>query len=225
MQLGQDAETQPRLTIVGVVPDLYMGSLEERDPNGPGVYLPLTQNAHVSMQLMVRTTGDPLTLTSQIRDVLESVDPRLALMNVDRVDRLISRETLIFVVFGKLFLFFGLTALFLASTGLYGVIAFTVGQRTREWGVRMALGARSGDVVLLVAKQGARQLAIGLGIGLVASGLVSMPLTNLFYQVEPWDPLVFSLIALIMSGTAALATFVPARRATRVDPLEAMRSE
>jgi ABC-type antimicrobial peptide transport system permease subunit len=115
---------QPR-TVVGVVPDLFMGSLDRPNANGPGVYLPLAQAGNVSMQIMVRTAQDPLGLTSQVRDALESLDPTLALMRVDRVDRFIARGTVVFEIFGQLFLFFGLTALFLASIGLYGVMALT----------------------------------------------------------------------------------------------------
>jgi predicted permease len=225
IQLGQDSWAQPLRTIIGVVPDLYMGSLEEENANGPGVYFPLAQNTHVSMQVMVRSGGDPLSLVSQIRDALEALDPSLALMDVDRVDRLIARETVIFEVFGRLFLFFGLTALFLASVGLYGVMAFSVSQRTREWGVRMALGAKGGDVVRLVLGQGVRQLAVGLGLGLVIAGALSVPMSDIFFQVEPWDRTIFAIIALLLAATGIVASLVPARRATRVDPMEALRYE
>jgi predicted permease len=225
IELGQGSWLQPPRAIVGVVPDLYMGSLDEENANGPGVYFPLAQNTHVSMQVMVRSARDPLSLVSQIRDVLESLNPSLALMDVDRVDRLIAQETVIFEVFGKLFLFFGLTALFLASVGLYGVMAFSVSQRTREWGVRMALGARGGDVVRLVLGQGVRQLAVGLGLGLVIAGVLSVPMSDIFFQVEPWDGTIFALIASLLTATGIVASLVPAFRATRVDPMEALRYE
>ncbi|MCZ6917130.1 MAG: ABC transporter permease [Gemmatimonadetes bacterium] len=225
IRIGRNAPDQPPTTIVGVVPDLFAGGIEEEDGNGPGIYLPLAQNAHVSMQVMVRAVGDPVALTSQIRDAIESLDPTLALMDVDRVDRLIARGTLVFDVFGKLFLFFGLAALFLASIGLYGVMAFTVSQKTREWGVRMALGAAGGDVVLLVLKQGLKQIIVGLSAGLVLAGALSVPMADIFYQVEPWDGSIFAIIAVILSVTGLLAIFLPALRATRVDPMEALRYE
>ena len=220
VQLGRE-----RLTVVGVVPDLFMGSMDEPNANGPGVYLPFAQSANVSMQLMVRTAQDPLSVTFQIREALESLDPTLALMDVDRVDHLIADETAVFEVFGRLFLFFGLVALFLASIGLYGVMTFTVRQRTREWGLRMALGATANDVVRLVTKQAAAQLVVGLSVGLVIAGALSVPLASFFYQVEPWDWTIFVTIAVLLSITGVLATLVPARRATLVDPLDALREE
>ncbi len=220
VQLGRE-----RLTVVGVVPDLFMGSMDEPNANGPGVYLPFAQSANVSMQLMVRTAQDPLSVTFQIREALESLDPTLALMDVDRVDHLIADETAVFEVFGRLFLFFGLVALFLASIGLYGVMTFTVRQRTREWGLRMALGATANDVVRLVTKQAAAQLVVGLSVGLVIAGALSVPLASFFYQVEPWDWTILVTIAVLLSITGVFATLVPARRATLVDPLEALREE
>jgi predicted permease len=218
IDLGQGSWLQPPRTIIGVVPDLYVGSLEEENANGPGVYFPLAQNTHVSMQVMVKSGGDPFSLVSQMRDVLEALDPSLALMDVDRVDRLIARETIIFEVFGRLFLVFGLTALFLASVGLYGVMAFSVSQRTREWGVRMALGAKGGDVVRLVLGQGVRQIAVGLGLGLVIAGALSVPMSDIFLQVEPWDRKIFATIALLLAATGVVASLIPARRATRHPP-------
>ena len=227
IRIGRNATDQPPRTIVGVVPDLFAGGIAEEDGNGPGIYLPLAQNAHVSMQVMVRAVdgADPVALTSQIRAAIESLDRTLALMDVDRVDRIIARGTLVFEVFGKLFLFFGLAALFLASIGLYGVMAFTVSQRTREWGVRMALGAQGSDVVLLVLKQGLKQLIVGLAAGLVIAAALSVPMADIFYQVEPWDGSIFAIIAVILTATGLLAIFLPARRATQVDPLEALRYE
>ena len=180
---------------------------------------------NVSMQLMVRTAQDPLSVTLQVRDALESLDPTLALMDVDRVDRLIANETAVFEVFGRLFLVFGLVALFMASIGLYGVMTFTVRQRTREWGVRLALGATAHDVVRLATKQAAVQLVVGLSVGLVTAGALSGPLASFFYQVEPWDLTIFATIAVLLSITGVVATLAPVRRATRVDPLEALRHE
>jgi ABC-type antimicrobial peptide transport system permease subunit len=122
-------------------------------------------------------------------------------------------------------MFFGITALFLACVGLYGVMSFMVGQRTREWGVRMALGANRNRVTRLVLMQGVKQLAVGLALGLALAGAISVPLSTIFYQVEPWDRWVFALVAVILTSTGMLATVIPARRATRVDPLRALRYE
>jgi ABC-type antimicrobial peptide transport system permease subunit len=133
-------------------------------------------------------------------------------------------EDLWFVdVFGGLFAIFGLGALFLASVGLYGVMAFSVKQRTHEVGIRMALGARGGRVLGMVLRQGAVQVAIGLVVGLGLGALLSRGLRQGFMLVEPWDPSVFAGISVVLLATAFLALIFPARRATRVDPVEALR--
>lgn len=213
------------LTIVGVVPNLFMGNMEDPDANGPGIYLPYAQSGHVSMQVMARTERDPMSLTAQIRDAVDSMDPSLALMDVDRVDHLIDRETAIFDIFGRLFLFFGLVALFLAAIGLYGVMSFMVRQRTREWGVRLALGAKGKHVVRLATRQAVLLLGIGLTIGLVIAGMLSRPLASFFYRVQPWDALVFTVVTALLFLTGIVATLGPVLRAVRVDPLDALRDE
>jgi ABC-type antimicrobial peptide transport system permease subunit len=212
-------------TVIGVAPDLLMGSMDQPGVNGPGLYVPLAQTQGVSMQLMARTTGDPMSIVSSMRAAVESLDPNLALMDVGRVDRLIAREAGAFQVIGAIFLVSGLIALFLAAIGLYGVMAFTMRQRTLEWGIRMALGATRGNVVGSAMREGSRQLAIGLGIGIVTAGMLSTPLSRFFYQVQPWDPAVFSLIVLILGVTSLVAILVPAHRASRSDPMAVLRQE
>jgi ABC-type antimicrobial peptide transport system permease subunit len=212
-------------TVIGVAPDLLMGSMDQPGVNGPGLYVPLAQTQGVSMQLMARTTGDPMSIVSSMRAAVESLDPNLALMDVGRVDRLIAREAGSFQVIGAIFLVSGLIALFLAAIGLYGVMAFTMRQRTLEWGIRMALGATRGNVVGSAMREGSRQLAIGLGIGIVTAGMLSTPLSRFFYQVQPWDPAVFSLIVLILGVTSLVAILVPAHRASRSDPMAVLRQE
>jgi putative ABC transport system permease protein len=124
-----------------------------------------------------------------------------------------------------LFMVFGATALFLAGVGLYGVMATSVAQRTREMGVRMALGAQASDVLALIFRQGMVQIAIGIALGLGLAVAVSNLLTFLLYEVDPRDPVVFGAIVLFLVGSASLACYVPARRATRVDPNVALRAE
>ena len=224
VRLGSDPEAPVR-TIVGVVPDLYMGALDDERPNAAGFYLPLAQNPHVSMQVMVRASGDPERFTERIRKTLESLDPAIALMDVDRVDRLVRRELAFYDVLATLFLFFGATALVLAAVGLYGIMAFTVSLRTREWGTRMALGAQRRDVLALVLRRGAWQLGIGLSVAMVLAGLLSVPVASVFGPVEPWDPTVLATVVAVLAATGLAATLLPAWRATRVDPLEALRQD
>jgi len=128
-------------------------------------------------------------------------------------------------VFGTMFAIFGLVALFLASIGLYAVMSFSVGRRTREVGIRMALGATARNVIGLMLRQGYMQLGLGLVIGLVLAGFISRVLTIILFDVKPLDPAVFSAVALTLFVTGTLACLMPARRATRVDPSDAMRSE
>jgi putative ABC transport system permease protein len=224
VQLDTDPAASP-WTIVGVVPDLYLTGLDDEQPNGPGFYLPLAQNPHVSMQVMVRTSGDPLRLTAAVGAALASIDPTIALTDVDRVDRLIQRELLAYDVLAALFLFFGATALLLAAVGLYGVMAFAVSLRTREWGMRMALGAQGRDVLRLVLYRGAWQLGIGLFIGLALGGLLSVVVAGINGRIEAWDPAVLTVVATVLALTGLAATLIPALRATRIDPLEALRQD
>lgn len=137
----------------------------------------------------------------------------------------IARGTWFYRVFGTIFLLFGVVALFLASVGLYGVMAFSVSRRTQEVGVRMALGAQSRDVLKLIFRQGMTQLAIGLVLGLLLAAALSRGLEVILFQVQPWDPVIFLLIIGVLALTSLAAWLVPARRATRVDPLVALKYE
>ena len=134
-------------------------------------------------------------------------------------------NTWFYGVFGSVFIAFGLAALFMASVGLYGVLAFSVSRRVREMGIRMALGAGAGDVVGLVLKRGVLQLAVGLTIGLVLAFLLSQLVSLIMYQVDPRDPLVFTAVVAVIVGVSLLASWIPARRATGVDPMVALRYE
>ena len=137
----------------------------------------------------------------------------------------IRADKMVFEVFGRLFMLFGAAALFLASVGLYGVISFSVSRRTKELGLRMALGAHTPDVMRLVLRQGATQLAWGVGLGLALAVALSRAMALAFFQVDPGDKTVFALVVVVLSVTGLFATFVPARRATKVDPMVALRHE
>ena len=137
----------------------------------------------------------------------------------------IAQRTWFYRVFGTIFMIFGVVALFLAAVGLYGVMAFTVGRRTREMGVRMALGAQPRSVVGLIMRQGLLQLGIGMTAGLLFAAGVANLVKMVLFDVQPRDPMVFGGVALTLIVTGIVANFVPAKRATRVDPLIALRAE
>jgi len=221
-QGGPDA---PWMTIVGVVPDLWMWDVESQDEHPAGYYVPLAQQPMPSMVAVIRSKGDPLSLTPTVRDAVASLDSTLPIYDVGSLALAIDDGAWTFRIFGTLFIAFGLAALLLASIGLYGVMAFSTGQRTREIGVRMALGARRADVVGLVLAQAATQVGFGVTIGLAVAAVLSRLLAQLLFGVEPWNAGIFAGVVLILVTVGLAASFVPARRATRVDPTIALRYE
>jgi predicted permease len=225
--LGQKIRMLGRRTgsyeIVGVVKDSKYRSLGE-DPT-PYVFVPYAQNPQPAMSVHVQTSTDPKQLTATIRREVQSLDPNLPAFNVmslaDNIEISLFPARLGALLLGV----FGALALLIASIGIYGVMSFGVSERTREMGIRMALGAQRRDVLRLVISQGmfvaVIGVAIGAGLALVSTRVVS----SYLYEVSTTDPLTFAGIALILLGVALLACYVPARRATRVDPLEALRYE
>jgi len=224
IKLGEDAG--PWRTIVGVVPDMHLGGAIGRiDSQDEGVYLPLDQNVINFMTLLVRTERDPMTYASAIQSQVNTIDPALPLYWVRSLEEQYRLDTWFFRAFGTLFMAFGFAALALAVVGLYGMMSFSVGQRTREIGVRMALGAPADRILRLVLGQGSLQVAIGVLLGLVFAALLSRGLGILLFGVRPWDPAVFAVVVVTLGLSGLAACFIPARRATRVEPIEALRYE
>jgi putative ABC transport system permease protein len=219
---GRDSDQEWR-TIVGVVPDTYIAGLNGND-SAETVYTPLAQGSARFMSVIARPRGgDPLLLTQPVRETVLALDPDLPIYFVQTLRKAIDDNLWFYTIFGALFMVFGFVALFLASVGLYGVMATSVGQRTREMGVRMALGAEANDVLRLVMRQGLWQLGIGLVLGLGLAVAVSSLLQMLLFDVNPRDPAIFAAIATVLSITALVACAVPALRATRVDPVRALQ--
>ena len=223
------SDTLPMLTVVGVVPDLDLSGgtprvVPEWEP--AGYYVPLAQDDQSFLTIVALARGgDALSIAADVRAAVRRLDPDLPIYNVFSQAEIIERSTWHYGVFGTVFIVFGAAALFMASVGLYGVLSFAVSRRTQEMGIRMALGAGSREVVALVARQGVGQLGIGLGIGLLLAFGVTRLVSILMYDVDPQDPVVFAgVLALILLVGIAAAVF-PARRATSVDPVEALRSE
>jgi len=224
-QAGRDS-LGPWITIVGVVPDLRMEGVgtERRDPWG--YYVPLAQRDPRFVSLAVRTAGGaPLALTRSVRDAVRALNPNQPIYNVDSMDGAIRQATWFYYVFGTLFIVFGAAALFLATVGLYGVLSFSVSRRTRELGIRMALGASARDVIRLVLRQGGSQLLFGLAGGLVLALLLTRVIGILMFEVAPRDPPVFVLVVTVIAAVGLLASLAPARRATGVEPVAALRHE
>ena len=191
-----------------------------------GYYIPISQSDVANgVRIAVRTRGEPAAISSLIRAAVTSLDPTLAIYEINTMRRIIDRQTWFYRVFSTFFMAFGVCALFLAAAGLYGVMAFSVTQRTREMGVRSALGARGAQLVGLVMRRSVVQLAIGLVLGLGLAFAGSGALQPVLYHVNPRDGGVFAGVVVTLAVTSLLASFLPARRVTRIDPVAALASE
>jgi predicted permease len=222
---GRSDSVEPWLTIVGIVPDMYLEGVEDQEDDPEGMYVPLAQADVSFLYMALRAGGSPMTLANPARDAVASVDRDVPLYWVQSLQSAIDETTWYFRVFGTLFMIFGIVALFLASVGLYGVMSAAVSNRTMEMGIRMALGAKARDVRRLVLRQGMIQIAIGVVLGLALAGLLARGLEILLYRVEAWDPMTFISISLVLTAVGLLASYIPALRATRVEPIAALRYE
>jgi predicted permease len=225
IRMGQRDTTAHWLTVVGVVPDMRMEGIGNNDASPAGFYIPIAQSGVGNfVSLALRTQGPPMSKTAEVRAAVASIDPNLPIFQVMSMEGVIDRQTFFFSVFGKLFMAFGFSALFLAAVGLYGVMSFAVAQRTHEMGVRMALGAQGRQLVGLVMRKGAVQLAIGLGLGLALAVLAAGRLQIILFEVNARDPAVFGTVLFTLASAGILASFIPAKRVTRVDPVSALTS-
>jgi predicted permease len=223
IRLGGSHSTAPWATIVGVVGDMFAGDPEQ--PKPPAIFQPFAQARTSFVYIAARTSGNPTALTQSVRETVSRLNPDIPLYWVQSLDEAIAQRLWFVRVFGTMFMIFGFVALFLASVGLYAVMSFSVSRRTREVGIRMALGAQGGDVVRMIFGQGLLQLGIGLGVGLALALGISQLLTMILFQVEPRDPVILSAVAGALTLVGLIACLVPASRATRVDPLVALRSD
>jgi putative ABC transport system permease protein len=223
VKLGRATGTNPWLTIVGVVNDTKDIGLDV-EPRGT-MYLPLAQQPTASLWLAVRTTGPASAVVPALREALAAVDPDVPLANVQTIEEIVA-GSIAQPRFSMLMLgIFATIALLLAAIGIYGVISYSVAQRTHEIGVRMALGARQVDVVRMVAKQVLVMAGIGIAIGAALALAAGGVLTKLLFGVRPSDPLTFGAVALGLAAVALVAAAVPAWRAARLDPVAALRAD
>lgn len=229
VRLGRAGSTSPSMRVVGVVPDLHVGGgvggIGDDRQRSEQIYVPTGMLDMSSMSLAVRTQGPPEALAGRLRALVQEMDADLPLYDAASMATVLETNTWAFGLFGTLFSIFGAVALLLAAVGLYGVLAFSVSQRRKEVGVRMALGASGRAILGMVLRRGLTQLGIGLGIGLAAGAILARPLSVILFGVEPVDAVVYAAIVLTL-GTAGLAAcLIPARVATRTDPVEAIRIE
>jgi putative ABC transport system permease protein len=210
-------------TIVGVVGDVKYEGLH--GDAGQQIYVPYAQSPFPGLYAVIRAAGDPLALAPAVRDAIRAVDPGSAALNVRTMEDVLSGSISTPRFHTVLLSLFGAVALFLAAIGVYGVMAYSVAQRTREIGIRMALGAEAANVLTMILREGLGLVGAGLVIGIVGALLATRALAGLLFQVEPHDPLTLGLVGLVLLLVALLACYVPARRATRVDPMVALRYE
>jgi putative ABC transport system permease protein len=209
--------------VIAVVRDTKYNSLTER--RRPFMYIPFLQEYASQINLHARTSSDPTGLVSPVRQAIQGIDSRLAPLNIqtlsERIDNSLGDQRTQTTLLGT----FGLLALVLAAVGLYGVMAYSVAQRTREIGIRMALGAQRGHVLGLVLKQGVTLVSAGVVVGLGAAFAATRLISNLLFGVSAVDPVAFAGTSALLIVVALLASYIPARRATKVDPLIALRYE
>ena len=221
---NNDAKGQPVWwEIVGVAADVR--SIELREPAMPEFYLSALQDSFRNMFVVVRTSVEPTSVAASVRQIAAEVDKSAAVSDVKTMETIVNEAvTQPRFNFFLLGLFSGI-ALLLSAAGIYGVTAYSVTQRTHEFGIRMALGAQVGDVLRMILKQGMLLISIGIAVGLVASFALTRLLRTLLYGVSVTDPGTFVVITLLLMFVALLACYLPARRATKVDPLTALRYE
>jgi predicted permease len=221
MRQGQQG---PWRTVVGLVGHVKHFDLAADDVKGK-YYFPAFQRPIPFATFLVRTPSDPARLSSAIRQAVQAVDPALPVSQMrsmeERVAESLASRRFIVTLLGA----FSGIALLMAVLGLYGVISYSVAQRTQELGIRMALGAQRGEVLTMVIGQGVRLAGLGAIVGLGASAAIGSALRSQLFRVSPFDPLTLGATAAVLLGAALLASYIPARRATLVDPVEALRHE
>jgi putative ABC transport system permease protein len=223
--INEHGENGEWLEIVGVVG--MTRRFFDRENNAGTYYVPHAQNPSNFMSIVMRVNGDPAAWLPGSRETLLDINKDIPLYNEGSLARAIAQSDAVFLrrFFGSLFIAFAAVALVLASVGIYAVISYSVSQRTQEIGVRMALGAQSRDVVIMVVAQGLRLIGLGLGLGFVAAYFTARLLAGTLYEVSPHDPPTFVAVPLLLALVALLACYFPSRRATLINPIVALRAE
>jgi predicted permease len=221
----KETPTSPSLEIVGVVRHVEHYNLDGRNSVQPQFYTSFNQNPAGRTHVLVRTAVEPLSLAAAVRAQVAALNKDQAVFNVRTMEQTVAQSVAPRRFSMLLLMVFAVVALALASLGIYGLMSYAVAQRTREIGVRMALGAQVRDVLKLVIGQGMKLVLVGVALGLVAALALTRTMKTLLFGISATDPVTFAAIALLLIAVALLACFVPARRATKVDPLLALRQE
>jgi putative ABC transport system permease protein len=207
--------------VVGVVGDVRNQGLESEPKKQ--VYLPMRQSPSAGMALVARTDRDPAAFASTIQRVIWDVDPQQPIYEMSTVDQILARAVFLPRLSTTLLALFALAALLLAALGIYGVLSYAVSERTKEIGLRLALGATGGDTIGMVMRHSLSLVAMGGAIGLAASVVLARSLAGVLYGVGPFDLPAFAAAAAVLALAGALASMLPALRTTRVDPIVALR--
>jgi hypothetical protein len=235
--IGRGGVVTGVITIAGVVDDFHLGNLEQAaervvfiDPR-QALTAPRMSDRNFltvlgsSIALAARTKGDPTSIMSDLRAIARNIDPRLAIDAAVPMERVVSGLTTRPRFYASILTTFGAIAGFIAVIGLYGVLSYVVSQRTKELGIRMALGAQRGAVLKLVLRQGAWVVGIGVVCGIAGAAALTRYLAGMLYGLTALDPVVYALAAVAFTAAGMFAVYVPARRATTIDPLSALRYE
>jgi len=219
---GTEPDRLPSLTVIGVARDVrggYGGRIR------PAVYRPLARDRFRTSTIVARGSGDPDALGRALRAIVQRLDPRIVVAPPRTVRASLARGIVDPQFQTWLFALFGFVGLLVSAVGIYGVMAHWVSGRTRELGVRLALGAEPGQLKGFVIRQASIPLLAGVGVGLAGAFLLTKRLQSLLYDVTPYDPLTFVVVVLTLLAVGIAAAYVPARRAARVDPIVALRAE
>ncbi|HKG22871.1 MAG TPA: FtsX-like permease family protein, partial [Blastocatellia bacterium] len=211
------------LEIIGVVANVMNEDMD--DPAEPHVYFPFAQSPVLAMTLVIRAESSPTQVVGAVRDAVAALDPNQPVSNIKTMHQVIEERSSSKRLMTWMLAIFALIALLLAAVGIYAVMSYVVAQRTHEIGVRMALGAEPRDIFRLVVGQGAILITIGVVLGLGGAFVLTRAMAEILYGVTVTDPITFIAISLLLASVALLACYVPARRATRVDPMVALRYE
>jgi putative ABC transport system permease protein len=223
IKVGKAESDRPWMTVVGVVNDVHYNWINKEDV--PTIYGPFPQAPPYFTTIVLRTSGDPLKFVSAARAEIAAIDPDLPLYNIKPMDKLITESITGVAYVAAMMAVLGVIALVLASVGVFGVMSYSVSERAHEIGIRMSMGAQTKDILRLVLGSGMLLTVLGLAIGLPVAFVLARALSALLFGVEAGDPFSFIGLPLILATVAALACYLPARRAAGLDPLRALRHE
>jgi putative ABC transport system permease protein len=223
IKIGTEKGDAPWMTVVGVVSDLHYSWIIKDDV--PTIYRPHRQSPPVFTTLVLRTTGDPMKFVSSVRVQIAAVDPNLPMYNIKPMNKVITESIVGIAYVATMMAVLGVMAVVLASVGLFGVMSTSVSERTHEIGIRMSQGAQERDILSLVLRRGMLMTALGLAIGLPVALLLARTLSELLFNVQAADPIAFVALPLFLAAVAALACYLPARKAAQLDPLGALRHD